>query len=634
MKKILYSGILFVLYYIFASCTNDINKRVDWALNFAGPNSLALDSVLSHYEGNPLKQEAARFLIANLPYYYSYTSPLIDSLKNLKKKFIKRQYYTEEELKKWKSFNYKQSPKVYDARVVKADLLIDNIDLVFAAWEKRPWNKHYSFAEFCEYILPYRVGDEPLEQWRKIYYERYNPILDSLYQGTDVMGAAECMIAYIQKEWFYNDRTFSYPNLGAMFLLENRLGYCRDACDVVSYVMRAVGIPVAVDLYVISPCYSSQHSWNAIVDTTGRVIPVNYSDRKKVTRTKHDTRRRGKVYRTCFGVQPEKIKDIYGNKDIPSLFRNPFLRDVTNEYFPENEIELEISDTDAKYVYLSIYNEKEYIPIDIAIVQRGKALFRNLEDSLVYYPTARCEGIMEPIDYPFLLKNGQQQYFIPDSVRQIEIKLKRKYPLISYHLKNVVGVSFEGMNKTNSKKVELLYKIDSVPETNYNSVILNKTQYYRYIRCQPPKSAGFEMADIMFYGNEKQWYPVDVFSEQRRDRIYEQKLWNIFDNNWVSYYLSMKKDESIICDLGKKRPIDKIVYIPRNDDNYIHLGDIYELYYHNGNNDWKFVERKQADTTFISFKNIPDDAMLLLRNTTRGKEERAFYYKDGKQIFP
>ena len=44
---------------------------------------------------------------------------------------------------------------------------------------------------FCELILPYRIGDEPLEEWRGWYRERYESILDSLYQGTDVVEATD-----------------------------------------------------------------------------------------------------------------------------------------------------------------------------------------------------------------------------------------------------------------------------------------------------------------------------------------------------------------------------------------------------------------------------------------------------------
>ena len=46
-----------------------------------------------------------------------------------------------------------------DIRALSADFLIRNIEESFAVWEESPWCQHLDFADFCEYILPYRVKD-------------------------------------------------------------------------------------------------------------------------------------------------------------------------------------------------------------------------------------------------------------------------------------------------------------------------------------------------------------------------------------------------------------------------------------------------------------------------------------------
>ena len=60
-----------------------------------------------------------------------------------------------------------------DIETVKAHLLIENIDLAFKAFEEQPWKDEVSFDDFCEYILPYRVGDEKPEYLRKEFYETF-----------------------------------------------------------------------------------------------------------------------------------------------------------------------------------------------------------------------------------------------------------------------------------------------------------------------------------------------------------------------------------------------------------------------------------------------------------------------------
>lgn len=156
---------------------------------------------------------------------------------------------------------------------------------------KRSWSKQYSFEDFCEYVLPYRIGDEPLEKWRRIYYERYSPVLDSLYQGNDVVEAARVMANYLKEEGFTNHTDFNLPHLGALFLLENRVGYCRDNCDIATYVMRSLGIPITMDFYEMSPSYNSRHFWSALIDTTGLVVPFNYIEREIVRRPQEERKK-------------------------------------------------------------------------------------------------------------------------------------------------------------------------------------------------------------------------------------------------------------------------------------------------------------------------------------------------------
>ena len=71
-------------------------------------------------------------------------------------------------------------------------------------WQEQPWGKHVSFADFCEYLLPYRIGDETLTSWRESIYQKYNPLLDSLRASgvldkEDPIVAARCLLDSIRK---------------------------------------------------------------------------------------------------------------------------------------------------------------------------------------------------------------------------------------------------------------------------------------------------------------------------------------------------------------------------------------------------------------------------------------------------
>lgn len=69
----------------------------------------------------------------------------------------------------------------------------------------------------------------------------------------------------------------------------------------------------------------------------------------------------------------------------------------------------------------------------------------------------------------------------------------------------------------------------------------------------------------------------------------------------------------------------------RNDDNNIRVGDEYELFYWDMN--WASSGKQIATDFTLTFNAVPQNALLLLRNHTRGKDERIFLYKNDRQIW-
>jgi len=48
---------------------------------------------------------------------------------------------------------------------------------------------------------------------------------------------------------------------------------------------------------------------------------------------------------------------------------------------------------------------------------------------------------------------------------------------------------------------------------------------------------------------------------------------------------------------------------------------------------WISLGVQTATTNELIYRNIPEGALLWLRNLTRGKEEQVFYVEDGEQKF-
>ena len=159
---------------------------VERALKLAGNNRIELEKVLKCYLQNPgdsLKYKAACFLIENMPYHFEIQSSAMDSLRVCLKtsKEYSKIKETYEQLLLNNSDEFKN-----DLEYIKADYLIKNIDYSFKVWKTSPWGNNISFESFCNDILPYRVADEPLEDWKESYYAFFSPLIDSIKNKNDL----------------------------------------------------------------------------------------------------------------------------------------------------------------------------------------------------------------------------------------------------------------------------------------------------------------------------------------------------------------------------------------------------------------------------------------------------------------
>ena len=159
---------------------------IEETLSKAGSNREELFQVIRHYQekGDSLKLKAALFLIENMADKYYYTGKAIDEYYT----FIDSVYQIQQEeydipaiyggFSNKAQYLKEQPALTADAQTLSTDYLIENIEEAFAVWN-RPWNQHLSFEEFCELVLPYRVGSEiPValsKTLRTVFAIGYNP---------------------------------------------------------------------------------------------------------------------------------------------------------------------------------------------------------------------------------------------------------------------------------------------------------------------------------------------------------------------------------------------------------------------------------------------------------------------------
>jgi len=269
------------------SCTSSSEKLAWEIANNSQTNKKELTRFLEHYKTNKDKDKykAACFLIENMPNKYS--------------------------------INGKEQ-KVYDIDIVKADSLIKSLEHSFFLKEKGPYLKNYTFEQFCEYILPYRVADESLQ-----YYWKWDCSRKFEKQCTnDIIQTAQNINAQIKIELspeFYKDTLKSYSSI-----IKTGYGKCDDRTALVTMALRSVGIPAAFEFVPYWGSNNNGHSFVSIILPDNKIYPLQNTD-KQANGDYYLSRKTPKIYRKVYSIQ-DLAKHV---NNIPELFRHNDILDVT-----------------------------------------------------------------------------------------------------------------------------------------------------------------------------------------------------------------------------------------------------------------------------------------------------------------
>ena len=160
---------------------------------------------------------------------------------------------------------------------------------------------------------------------------------------------------------------------------------------------------------------------------------------------------------------------------------------------------------------------------------------------------------------------------------------------------------------------------------------------YRYWRYVSAKNKGCNLAELAFYSDKEEkeltGTIIGTNASVRYDTMPMDKS-KVFDKDILTYYEAPSTVDYpwVGLDFNKPVSINKIIYTPRNDDNNIHAGDLYELFYWEYNH-WMSLGQQRAIESKLTYTTVPDNALLLLKDLTKGEEERIFTYENDKQVW-
>lgn len=617
-------------------------KYLEKALELSGQNRIELEKVLDHYGDNPERLAAARWLISNMPFHHSKTGPELTKYRRYYEtaadQSLNPQTITDSLDSIYGAPDLNKFTIVYDIETLDSAYIVNNIDAAFEARERWPWGKNVRWEDFLEFVLPYRLGDEPISYWRKPVLEEYGNIIDSI---ASLPEAASPRIAsdLLYKEWIWRknfkwtSRLPSGPRLGPD-IVEWKTGGCREKSDGMSYLLRAAGLPAALHLVPMRGDLNDTHSWGAVYDSDGSPwLPEQNTDSAHKSRVPA-----AKVFSETFSINRNIHTGSTGTRHANPFLLNPFIRDETAWYLhpsqrthliiPLSEFD-GISNGDTTYIALS--SKMDWVPVGMGVAGNDSVDFGYVGEKTVCVAGVMKNNKFEVRSFPFKTtrdSDNQLSFFIPGETKPINIYSKYNLIVGDYTIR-MVDACFEASDSPDFSDSDTLHQIKESPKRLFTNVQINNDKKHRYVRYKSADKTFCNVSVIAFYENREDTIPLrgkilNAPGFHATDDKHEFR--NAWDNDpYTSLDLKEPSGGWTGLDFGKPRNIQKIIYSPRNRGNYIRAGYTYELFYYDCGKGWISLGKKKADSDRIVME-APAGALLYLHCLDAGKDERIFEY--------
>jgi hypothetical protein len=615
------------------------SPEINAVLFMAGDNYSQLEKVLKHYSRNPadsLKLRAAEFLIANMPGKYSveYDMPFENLMALcMRTDKIRNQY----------SANVTHGliePVVKeDVKYITGDYLINNIELAFKVWEEQPWGEDVPFDVFCEEILPYRIANEPLENWREKILAGFD-MLNSSFKTQPDITTVEASTQVNSQLPLFRLLSNKIPSMNYSMLMAAATGMCDEMAALAIFTMRALGIPATKDYTLKWPGGDVGHSWNSVYVPAGNRLSFmgteahRYKPEKDIYFYKH----KSKIYRQTFTKQKHIKAD---SSDIPPSLHDRYMKDVTHEYFTLDtflndkggcKVEIPVKYRPTKntgYAWLATKGSHTWHVIGWGETDTESINFGIIGKNILYMPLYYADNIQTPVHYPFFVDTNDSIHILEaDTGNYLQITVTEILPTTFSYVGHLNRGIFEGANRDDFSDAEVLHIIEKFDGTYFYSTKTRKSKPFRYVRYISREYGNCNIAEIELYSDSGEKLGGNSFGSSSRspetacDKAFDGDIFTFFD-------ASLPNGGWTALDFGEPQTIAEIKYFPRHEGNCIYEGHTYALFcWHD--NGWQLYERQVAASYFLNFR-IPANGLFYFKNVTTDKTSPWFTLdKNGK----
>ena len=212
--------------------------------------------------------------------------------------------------------------------------------------------------------------------------------------------------------------------------------------------------------------------------------------------------------------------------------------------------------------------------------------------------------------------------------------LLRKFPFLGkmegFNIR-MSGGRFQGSQTADFATPKDLHYFDGITDGNWYEVAASDSaKAFRYVRYIGPNGSYCNINEIQWLDCNGKVLKGKIIGTQGKG---EHEKETVFDGDILTGFEGISPDGHWVgLDFGVPHSISKIRFIGRNDGNTIEIGDKYEFYYWD-HNKWNLIDTRIATDNSLVYDTVPSQGLYVLKDRTKGWEERIFTYENGKQIW-
>lgn len=607
------------------------SSKLDYALRNSGDNRPELEAVIRHYSNDPEKRDAAVWLIENMPGHISVGGAYSDYMDELDSLL----YVKPEDANLWDSTKqieakWHDSIKfVKDIETIDSTSLINNIDAAFEAWRNGQWAKHLEYQQFKEWLLPYKCFEGmPIFSWRDSLSNFCAGELDHLKEcyeySINPLAAISCVVSQLEsanQKKVWGTAPGGHLILRPSTYLKYPRSTCENDCYITSMVVKSKGIPISIDFISQWPDKALNHTWcsfPSINGTTDVFDPFLSSPGSSY----YPYSRYAKVLRWSYEPNQQYIKLLKNTSGkVPRIFKNPFFKDVTDEYCVTSDIRVRLRSNTLSFgetVYIAVFDNNYWTPVYWGKSRFGYGYFEKMGRRITYIVLNKD---LKPVSDPFEIDAlGAIHYMRGDENKMAEFRITRKYPLYSHVFKIsslLKGGIIEASDNPLFMHSDTVAVLPDWPLAASQAAI-SQTKPYRYWRLCMNEGEESDMDEVFFY-EAKDSSPMSVSCVASSSEDFS----NMFDGNTLTNYHVKGTRFDGAVDFGRPQKLDHVSFLRRGDGNVIFPGDVYRIYYWK-DGEWVLFSETKARDIYLDIKGIPAGALYYIVDISSGFQNRIF----------